>query len=287
MISGCIKDENNSPPTLAFLTEPGYTASDTMVKTGAILKLGIHTTASAESITNFIITLQTKNGLETALDSGLYKENFNYTRSISFGASDWEKWTFTVMDKNRNKTSICIKLTKDPASDFGPIISYSSIILGTQHNTTFGQFLVTSTGSVITETVAASIQNLVNIITYYGELQIPETYYTLSSPNETDAPNYYPSLTSWTEPKNEMRYKADSLSVTETMFNAATNDSLIISNYTSATIGKRKFKNARTGYVIPFQIAVGPEAGKRGLIHVKNCSGLPDGTIEIAIKMQQ
>jgi hypothetical protein len=287
LISACVKQSDDKLPVITFITEPGYYSKDSIVKTGQNILVGIHASSEDEAITNLVVSLETPNGKETAIDSGLYKNSFLFSRNISFGAGDWEKWTFTVMDKNRNKASVSIRLERDTASVFGSIISYPSIILGTQHNANTGQFLLTSNGSVLTETAASAVQDLVNIILYYGDLQVPETYYTFSSPNETDAPNYYPSLNSWTTPKNEIRYKADSLSISSSIFNACNNDSLIISNYTSATAGKRKFKNAKTGYVIPFQFSIGPTAGKRGLIYVKSCSSLPGGTMEIALKMQE
>ena len=286
-ISACTKKSDDTLPIISFLRGSGYFSEDSIVKTGQPITIGIEATGEDEAITNLVLKMESPNGIETALDSGLYTSHLRFTRNIVFGAGNWEKWTFTVMDKNRKKASLSIRFTRDTASVFGSIVSYPSIFLGTQHNQGTGQFLLTGNGSVVTETAAFSVQELVNIILYYGDLQIPETYYTLSSPNETDAPNYYPTLNSWMIPKNEIRYKSDSTSISPATFYACNTDSLIISNYTSATAGKRKFKNVRTGYVIPFLCSIGPAAGKRGLIYVKSCSGLPDGTMEIALKMQE
>ena len=70
-------------------------------------------------------------------------------------------------------------------------------------------------------------------------------------------------------------------------FDNAYNDSLIIANYTSATVGKRKFKSCRPGYVIPFEITAGALSGKRGLIKIISINGQDTGFMEFALKIQQ
>jgi hypothetical protein len=94
-------------------------------------------------------------------------------------------------------------------------------------------------------------------------------------------------IANWSIPKNETRYKPDSLSISPAVFDAAYNDSLIITNYTSATIGKRKFKIVRAGYVIPFQVTNGESAGKRGLIKIRSLQNGLEGFIIADIKVQK
>lgn len=284
---GCRKEPDKTPPVFSLLTDSTFTFTDCVVPIGFPFKIGLKATATGSAITNLVITLTTENGIETAVDTGIYTKNLNYIKTLSYGASAYEKWTFTIRDKAGNMLSKSIKLTKDPNSEFGQINYYPSIILGTQHSPSIGSFLSLSDMHLITTDSATYYQNTINIITYWGDLLNPVTEFTFSSPEETDAPVLYPNINSWTTPRNEMRYKADSTSIPISEFDNAYNDSLIISNYTSATVGKRKFKMVRTGYVIPFQITSGPSAGRRGLIKVKTLQNTADGQIEIALKIQQ
>jgi len=281
------KNKSEEPPTLTFNSETGYTASDRVVAIGLPVKIGINGLSSNAPITNFVITLTTENGTETALDSGLYTNNLQFVKNISYGASSWEKWTFTIMDKNRNKSTKTITLTKDTNSVFGLINYFPSIKLGCQNNSTFGSFLYPENGYVCFADSTDAIQNNIYIITYYALLNVPPTDYTFGSPSDNDVTTYYPNINNWTLPRNEVRYKFDSLTVSPQQFDLAYNDSLIISNYTSATVGKRKFKSARPGYVIPFEITAGAMIGKRGLLKIISTSGLEDGFIEFAMKIQK
>lgn len=281
------KKKSENPPEISFISETGYTTTNRIVPIGLPIKIGIHGQSQDAPITNFVITLTTENGTETALDSGLYTENFSYIKNLSYGASAWEKWTFTIMDKNRKRTSTTILLTKDTASVFGPIKYFPSIILGCNQNTTIGSFFNPETGIISFANSSDSIQNDIYMILYYATLAVPPTDFTLGSPSDADVTTYYPNITNWNLPKNEVRYKFDSLTVSPAEFDAAYNDSLIISNYTSATVGKRKAKSCRPGYVIPFQISVGALSGKRGLIKIISLNGQESGLMEFALKIQQ
>ncbi len=283
----CTKEKSSTPPGLAFSTQAGYLSTDQTVAIGQPLKIGIIANAADAPITNLVVTLETPYGIETALDSGLYAESVNFVKTISYGSEAWEKWTFMVMDKYRNRQEISIMLSKDPASAFGLIEYYPSITLGLQTNPFTPNFFSSVNGNLYFADSTSGIQDRITLFAYWGEFNAPPTDYTLSSPNETDAPLYYPILTTYTLPKNEVRYKADSLSITSDQFDDAFNDSLILANYTAATTGKRKFKNARPGYVIPFMITAGPETGKRGLIRINNTEGMAAGTVNVSLKIQK
>ncbi len=287
LISHSCKKKSEDPPLFTFISDSGFTSTNRIVPVGIPVKIGINGNSVDAPITNLVITLTTENRTETALDSGLYTNNLNYVKNISYGASAWEKWTFTIMDKNRKKSSLTITLTKDSNSVFGQIDYYPSIKLGCQQNLTIGSFLNPVTGSIYFADSSDVIQNNIYLIFYYASLNVPPTDYTFGSPSDNDITTYYSNINSWTLPRNEIRYKFDSLTVSPAEFDLAYNDSLIISNYTSATVGKRKFKSARPGYVIPFQISVGALAGKRGLLKIISVSGQEDGFIEFAMKIQK
>ncbi len=281
------KKKSEEPPIITLISETGYTDTDRTVAIGLPVKIGINGFSNDAPITNLVITLTTENGIETALDSGLYTNELHFVKNLSYGASAWEKWTFTIMDKNRKKSSQTITLTKDTNSVFGLINYFPSIKLGCQQNLTIGSFFNPETGSIHFADSTNAIQSSIYIITYYASLNVPPTDYTFGSPSDNDITTYYSFINNWILPRNEMRYKFDSLTVSPQEFDLAYNDSLIISNYTSATVGKRKFKSSRPGYVIPFQITEGAMAGKRGLLKIISINGQESGFIEFAMKIQK
>ncbi|MDO9257391.1 MAG: hypothetical protein Q7U54_17865 [Bacteroidales bacterium] len=286
-IFGCKKDNEKKSPTLQLISNNEYIADSTVVAIGFPYKIGINAGKGDAAITNLVVTLTTENGMETALDSGMYSNDLNYTRSASYGASRFEKWSFTLRDKNGKSANASITILKDETSAFGPITTYSSVKLSAQADAAGNSFFSVTNGNFYTQQTAEANQSDINIITYFGDLLVPSTEFTLSSPGESDVITFYPMIANWSIPKNETRYKPDSLSISQGAFDAAYNDSTIISNYTSATIGKRKFKIVRAGYVIPFQVTIGPSSGKRGLIKIKSIQEGTGGHIIADIKVQK
>ena len=287
LFSNSCKKKSENAPVLTLINETGYTYSDRIVAIGLPIKIGINGISGDAPITNLVITLTTEYGTETALDSGLYTNELRFVKNISYGASAWEKWTITIMDKNRNKSSQTITLTKDTNSIFGQINYYPSIKLGCDKNLNIGSFFNPENASIYFIDSASIIQNNIYMILYYASLNAPPTDYTFGSPCDNDVFTYFPQISSWSLPRNEIRYKFDSLTVSPQEFDLAYNDSIIISNFTSATIGKRKFKSARPGYVVPFQISIGALAGKRGLLKIISITGQDSGFVEFAMKIQK
>lgn len=274
-------------PSLQLNMGNGYIADSSVVAIGFPYRIGISAGKGDAAITNLVVTLTTENGMETALDSGMYSNDFSYTRRVSYGASRFEKWQFMIRDKNGKSASTSITILKDLTSAFGLITTYSSVKLSAQNDVAGNSFFSVANGELYTKQNAEANQAGINIITYFGDLLVPPTEFTLSSPGETDVATFYPMIANWATPKNETRYKPDSLSIPQGAFDAAYNDSIIITNYTSATIGKRKFKIVRAGYVIPFQVTIGPASGKRGLIRIKSVQAGTGGHIIADIKVQK
>ncbi len=283
----CKKDTDKQSPTIQLISESGFSSDSAVAPIGFPFKIGINAGKGDAAITNLVVTLTTESGMETALDSGMYSNDFSYTRSISYGASNYEKWAFIIRDKNGKSATYSLTIIKDTNSAFGPINSYTSVELGAQNNKLLNSFFSVANGISYSKLQADANQSDINIITYFGDLLIPTTEFTLSSPGESDVTAFYPMIANWAAPKNETRYKADSLSISQQTFDDAFNDSLIITNYTSATTGKRKFKILRAGYVIPFEITIGPAAGKRGLIRIKSIQSDVSGHIIADIKVQK
>lgn len=287
LVYSCKKETEIVPPTILLTNGSGFISDSISVPIGYPYKVGVQSIKGDAAITNLVVTLTTENGVETALDSGMYSEGFNYMINAMYGGSQFEKWSFKLRDKNGKSAETSVTIRKDNGSTFGPIVYYPSVKLCTQLNTLPGSFFSVADGIVYSTANAEENQSSVNIITYWGGVLEPSTEFTLSSPGESDVATFYPSILDWTIPHNETRYKTDSLSISHEAFNAAYNDSLIIANYTSATIGKRKFKIVRAGYVIPFMVTIGPDAGKRGLIKVNSMVDGPEGYMIADIKVQK
>jgi len=287
LFDACRKDTEKVTPALQLETGSGFVADSAVVPIGFPYTIGISARKGEAAITNLVVTLTTDKGTETALDSGLYSNDFRYSRKISYGASRYEKWSFKLRDKNGKSATASLIIFRDTTSTFGPITRYSSVILTSQENSLHSSFFSVASGRIYTISEAASHPSEINIITYYGDQLVPSTAFTLSSPGESDVSLFYPMISGWQVPRNETRYKADSLSISPAEFDKAYNDSLIITNYTSATTGKRKFKMARRGYVIPFQLTIGSFAGKRGLILIRDMQPGQLGYIVADIQVQK
>lgn len=286
-VYACNKDTDMNPPSLQLAAESGFVADSAIVPIGFPYKIGIKAGKGDAAITNLVVTLTTENGMETALDSGMYSNDFIYSRSISYGASRFEKWSFMIRDKNGKSANASFTILQDTKSAFGAIRIYTSVTLVAQGDLSQNSFFSITKGTGFTQQNAAANQSDVNLITYFGDQLVPSTEFTLSSPGDNDVATFYPMILNWSAPRNETRYKPDSLSISQAAFESAFNDSLIITNYTSATTGKRKFKIVRTGYVIPFQVTLGPAAGKRGLIRIKSMLNGINGHIVADIKVQK
>ncbi len=109
-----------------------------------------------------------------------------------------------------------------------------------------------------------------------------------SSPGEMDyysveAKEFYPSIINWTTRNYtlwDISVEDDPVSVEA--FEACHNDSLLIVSYDEAW-GKKKFKWADAGEVIPFIT----QSGKKGLIKVNTAEHSNNGIINFDIKIQQ
>ncbi|MCX6306248.1 MAG: hypothetical protein NT040_14890 [Bacteroidetes bacterium] len=283
-IASCKKDENPVPPVITLMSGAEYTSDGAIVAVGGKLRFGISASAKDANITNLVVKKIMPDGtVKVVLDSGLNSTGFNVNETFYQGIEDEARWTFQVMDKNRQFATTAITLYKDPASTWGGILDYPFIVMGFQNSTTHGQFLVPSTGKVFFADSAAMNQNLVDIITYYYVDGTPSP--TFSSPGETGGgiTEYYPAVGQWTV-KNYTKYdiSVDTDPVPVAAFDACHNDSLLIVSYDDVW-GKRKFKWAEPGVVIPFLTS----SGKKGLIRVLSVENDPAGTTTFAMKIQQ
>jgi len=280
----CSKDETTSPPSISLLNGTGYTPAGSVVAVGRSLRFGISASAGSANITNLVVKKMMPDGsVKVVLDSGLNSTGFTVNETFYQGVEDTARWTFQVMDKSRQFATTAVTLYKDPASAWGGIYEYLSIVMGYQNCTTHGQFLVPSTGKVFFADSATMNQTLIDIITYYYVDDTPSP--TFSSAGETGGgiTEYYPVIGQWTT-KNYTKWdvSVDADPIPVSAFDACHNDSLMIVGYDDVW-GKRKFKWADPGDVIPFLTA----SGKKGMIRVLSADHDPAGIITFSMKIQQ
>jgi hypothetical protein len=278
-LGGCKKDYER--PIIQLIPGTGLFYTDTLADPGQLFSIRIRGNSGSSPATNFRISVETNGVTGTVLDSGIYSEDINLTKSFYFGGNNTEKWTFYVKNKEGIVAAQSISIRRNPNALYGPVVEYPNLILKMQENNG-GNMMVLSTGEVIPGASSVSYQTTVDFLAYYSTIN----YYTLSSPNETEAPGFYPSILSMTT-KNEIRYKDIYTEVSPAAYDAVMNDSLILASYDNSVIGKRKAKNVIAGNVIPFAVQTGPMAGKKGLIKIMDTQGEANGTITLSIKIQQ
>ncbi len=277
ILYSCKKESESAPPTITLIHDAGFAAGDTTLSVGAKVKIGINAKAMGANITYINVSIDNGTNIQTLLDSGLNVSELNWTYEIIKSSLAAEKWIITVMDKDRNKSSVSVTLTKSAISQYGNIISFNNITLGAQSNISFGNFFSFNTGLTYTLADAFAFQDSIDMLYYFGPYLS-----TLSSPNETEAPNYYTGvngISNWTI-KNETRY--DTTDVSLISFHAASNDSLILAAYNPID-AKRKAKYLEAGMLLSFI----DHAGKLGLIEISSVTAGDTGHVVMNIKRQQ
>ncbi|MBP7463737.1 MAG: hypothetical protein KA793_05320 [Bacteroidales bacterium] len=289
VFSSCKPDEP-LPPAIELLFESGDIADGDTVAVGGPLRFTITATGADANITNFLVEKVYDGNYKTVLDSGLNSTGFTVKEVYYQGVEEEVSWKFSVMDRNRKSASVSLKVIKDPDSQFGGIIEFNEIVLGYQSNTLLGHFFLPILEEVYFQDSATLFQDQVDVLTYfnYSEdngVNMPSP--TFSSPGEDAGAygllytEYYPFLTQWTT-RNYTKYdiRADH-GVSSDDFNSAHNDSLLIVSYDDVW-GKKKYKWAVDGTIIPFQTA----GGKKGLIKVLQADTVATGSIKFAMKIQ-
>ena len=264
-------------PVLSIRSGGQYTPDGSVVPVNGLMIFGIDADGMGSNITNFRITVADENRTYVVLDSGLNAERLNWVRSIPKGAGMNETWTFMVMNKARQRAEISLHISRDTSSGWGEILSFPMVIMGMQNNVLTRNFIDARNADMyFPSEVSAAVEPFIDICGYYD----PSDEYTLFSPGCSASETYYPCFSSWAV-RNYTAWDIHT-PVPAAAFDVAINDSLIIVSYDEA-YGKKKYKFASPGLVIPFKTA----AGKKGLVKVLQCSGNESGTIELSVKIQK
>lgn len=266
----CQKEETTNGK-VDILFQNSNISKDTSLQIGEAINFRMIATSENSNITFLGVRLNHA----TVLDSGLNSSNLIYKYSAIKSNLSNERWTFIVMNKNREKDSIVVNIAKKNTSNFNPINTYSNVILGAQNNCCFNGFFSTLNGNVFDYATAFNNMNKIDIIyCYYQDVQS-----TLSSPNEADISSIYSGIANWLV-KNESRYNITTLIPAD--FDAAQHDSLIIASY-EVVNAKRKAKYVQNNQVWAFKV----QNSKMGLIKINNVVSDITGKIDVSIKIQQ
>ncbi|OQA02104.1 MAG: hypothetical protein BWY70_00132 [Bacteroidetes bacterium ADurb.Bin408] len=291
LIAACKKEEKFYPPVIDFKTGSLYTVNGDTAAVGHSLYFGITARGNGSDLTNFTIKKYLADGqVITMMDTAIYTEYLDVDKVFYQNVEDVATWKFTVMDRNRLSSEISLTVFKDPNSTYGGIFYFPSITLGFQNNTVYGHFLDPFTGITYKSDSSDAHFEDIEMLCYFKNEDVPPSA-VLSSPGEmdnfsTDAQTLYPQIVNWTTRHYTLwdisLDNGNNTPLTTNDFDAAQNDSLLIVSFHEIW-GKKKFKYATAGKIIPFKTA----GGKLGLIKVISADENDSGKIELALKIQQ
>ncbi len=275
------KDNSNQPnPTIRLVVDTYFTSQDTTLALGETIKIGILAeTHSDVPLTHF--NYSNLNELDTvSIDSGIYTQDFVWTKLITKNLAETENWSFTIHDKDGRPSSVFLTIFKADSSEFGEILYYKDIVLGAQNSSEFGNFYSYDLNQVFSLEEAFQQQEKMDLVYFFDLIEGEES--TIASPGASIHESVFTGdfgLNNWNS-TNTTRFSLADISIDQ--FNNITNDSLIhITNFEFAS-GKRKSKNLKTGDIYAFN-----NDNKKGLFIVTQVIGTNDGSIGIEIKIQK
>lgn len=275
LIISCKKD--NGDPTIKFVTGPGFTGKDTIIKVNYTLTVSLEVNWNGTDVLETLDVKPNDVSIQTFTVSG---EKANFNLNILKGTDEKEKWTFVIIDVKGNQSGITLNLTKDPNSEFGGINYYNSVVIGTPNNTAKGGFISLQTQPATIYTLEGAFTNQAKIdLLFYSD---PATNSTLASPGSDIPDNLYPgarNISLWSV-RNQSRFLKSAMTVSD--FNAIANDAAIVNAWTdTGSALKAGDLKADDIWLIKLQ------SGKKGAILVKRIISGDAGEIEFAIKIQQ
>jgi len=285
LISACSKDETVRHTTLFIKTGASYTPDGAHISLGGSIKIGIQASGAGAKLTYYHIEKIVGTDTINLLDKGIFigNEGLDVDFNSPKDTSAVETWRIVVMNSDRYVVSKSLKFYKGSGTAYNPIYSYDSIKLSFQNSDIYGHYLDVHTGNVYTNANVAGHESEVDLLVYYYVTSgLPSP--TFICPGYVSVVGYYPNLDTWPVRNNILYdyYSSDNNLVSIHQFDAAKNDSLLVSAYKpDHTSGNSKY--GYTGKVVPFKT----QEGKYGLIKVIHADQIDNGMMEIAVKIQQ
>jgi hypothetical protein len=286
MLSRCSDEESTDAyPFILMNHGSEFTQDGARVPVGGQLKFGISAVGGGAAITNIRVKRILGQESIIELDKGIFIEEGGLDTALVYvkSAAEQETWNFFIMNANRDTASIFINIYKGDGSAYGAISYYPSITLGYPKNSQYPDFLDLSTGIAYPQGNVAGHEQEIDLAAFYyvtSGLPCP----TLTCPAYTSALTYYQMFADWAV-KNSTTYDyktSDNDLVSVEQFDSAENDSLLVAGYLPQNVSGL-CKYCYTGKVIPFKTS----GGKYGMVKVIRADEQADGSIEIAVKIQQ
>jgi hypothetical protein len=152
-----------------------------------------------------------------------------------------------------------------------------------QNNSEFPHFLDVNTGDLYTNESVAGNEAIIDVLGFVyltGGIMSP----TLSCPQYTSVPGHYPIVGGWSV-RNSTLYDYNAVDndlVNHQDFDNATNDSLLVVSFNPQS-ASGNCKYCFTGKIVPFRT----ETGKYGMIRVIHADVVPEGYMELEVKVQE
>jgi hypothetical protein len=284
-ITSCKQDEEISRTSVILKTGVAYTSPREEVSTGGKINIGVLASGAGVPLTYIRIERISGNDTSVQLDRGIYAGTEGYNEDFSFpkGSAESEIWRVLVMNADRDTASVKLLVRKGEGVDYGPINHFWPILVGMQNYAPTASYLSLETGTVYNAATVSGNEATIDLVPYfYVTSGLPSP--TLTCPGYTSAVGYYPIINNWTIKNTTLfdYYTSDNSLVSPAQFDAALNDSLLVTAYNPAKVSGN-CKYAYAGRVIPFKT----QSGKYGMIKVIAADKQEEGTILLEIKIQQ
>jgi hypothetical protein len=285
MFYSCQKESESGKASVILKTGVNYTADGAVISPGGTIKIGILASGAESPLTYLRIERITGSDTSVQLDRGIYagREGFDQDFSFPKGNSETETWRVFVMNSSRSTASASFQVIKGQGVNYGQIHHFGPLLIGMQNNTETGNYLDLDQGQVYNLAETAGKEQEIDLVPYfYFTSGLPSP--TFTCPGYTSAVGYYPAMVNWPQKNTTLfdYYTSDNQLVSPVQFDAALNDSLLITAYNPSRVSGN-CKYAYAGRVIPFKT----QSGKYGMIKVIKADESESGTIQLEIKIQQ
>jgi hypothetical protein len=283
--TSCKKEESSKPASLILKTGVAYTADGAYVPLGGKIKIGILASGSGVPLTYLKIVRITAYDTVTQWDRGIYigNEGLDADFTYSKDTTSYEIWRIMVMNADRDTAVKSFKVFKAEGSDYGAINYFPSLTLSLQNSSAFGHFLDADNGIVYNDNTISGHEAEIDLLCYYYVTSgLPSPSFTC--PGYVAASGYYPQLNNWaTKNTTLFDYRStDNNLISTAQFDAATNDSLLVTAYNTEKVSGN-CKYCYTGKIVPFKT----QKGKYGLMKIVRADETETGSIEISLKIQK
>lgn len=274
IFTSCAKEKEEVEPLLpviVFNQQPGFVTRDTTAGYGDTLKFGIILQGNGK---DNLMKFELKANDIVMLDSTINTQNFNFSFYTIKGSNPKDVWSFSTTDAAGNKKEESITIT----GSFGPILSYTAILMGAQSNAATHSFLSLwdNKATLFMQADAFLNQSKIDMFCYFEGNQM-----CLASPGGiiagiftgASSPDHYTI-------KNLTQFVKTTYTVAD--FDNADVDATLIYGFNSGQPSEKAGELAKHD-VYAFRI----QSGLTGMFKVLEVNGDEGGTLKIDIKIKK